>query len=86
MYVRYRMYQRKIYHNKDKFAKVLTFLCQKDRICFRSRIRTERFLRVCILPGQNVPDPILNSSVGDPDLQDPHVFGSPGSVSISDMY
>jgi hypothetical protein len=26
---------------------------------------------------------ILLGSVGDPDLEDPHIFGPPGSVSIS---
>ncbi len=29
---------------------------------------------------------ILSNSVGDPDPQDPHVFGPPGSGSISQMY
>ncbi len=29
---------------------------------------------------------ILDSSVGDPDPQDPHVFGPPGSGSISQRY
>jgi hypothetical protein len=32
------------------------------------------------------PRGTVNSSVGDPDPQDPHVFGPPGSGSISQRY